>query len=220
LLVSRFIRLWIPLLAVGVILGPVAMLPAQIPASAAVDTSYVPEDLRDSIRHLKRLLPSSTIAWVRDSAHAEFDMAVLHHGLGTWIRNTWGLWGDSRLAAYFNGIGIEHPDDMSSIVLNSLWRELHGLPVDLRSQVDYYQQYWRVNTPPDSLAHEACATGVQLQGGIASPPDSVPRFVHLGTCQSDGGWWAYESDRGWYRPDSATVAGFRGSVDRPSPNKR
>lgn len=70
-------------------------------------------------------------------------MVRYHHGLGMWMRNEWGLWGGSRLAAYFNGIGIYHPDDMSAIILDSYWRKLHGKPIDLESQVKRYQEYWQ-----------------------------------------------------------------------------
>jgi len=45
------------------------------------------------------------------------DMIRYHHGLGTWIRNNWGLWGGSRLQKYFSDKGITHPDEMSSVVL-------------------------------------------------------------------------------------------------------
>jgi hypothetical protein len=41
-----------------------------------------------------------------------------HHGLGTWLRNYWGLWAGSRLAQKFNRAGIRHPDDMSHIILS------------------------------------------------------------------------------------------------------
>jgi hypothetical protein len=39
-------------------------------------------------------------------------------------------------------MGIQHPDDMSGIVLDSYWRKLHGEPIALQEQVDSYKQYW------------------------------------------------------------------------------
>jgi glutathione peroxidase-family protein len=74
---------------------------------------------------------------------SEKDMILYHHGFGTWLRNYWGLWAGSRLAQYFNQIGIHHPDDMSGIILTSFWRHLHSQPIKLEEQVEYYKEYWR-----------------------------------------------------------------------------
>ena len=73
---------------------------------------------------------------------SEEDMIQYHHGLGRWIRNNWELWAGSRLAKYFNDIGINHPDDMSGIILDSYWRQLNEKPIKLDEQIKYYQEYW------------------------------------------------------------------------------
>ena len=54
------------------------------------------------------------------------EMIRYHHGLGTWIRNNWGLWGGSRLQKYFTDKGMAHPDDMSSVILFYYWDWLKG----------------------------------------------------------------------------------------------
>ena len=41
----------------------------------------------------------------------------VHHTLGRWIRNEWGLWGDSGLKQLLAGKGIEHPDEMSDYII-------------------------------------------------------------------------------------------------------
>jgi hypothetical protein len=45
------------------------------------------------------------------------DMIRYHLGLGTWMRNNWGLWGGSRLSKYFNDKGVFHPEEISSVIL-------------------------------------------------------------------------------------------------------
>ncbi len=72
-------------------------------------------------------------------AGSEDDMALYHHGLGTWIRNNWGLWEGSRLSVWFQKKGIEHPDIMSGIILTSFWRHLNGKPIGLEEQFRYYR---------------------------------------------------------------------------------
>lgn len=102
---------------------------------------YIPENLDDSFVQLKKLLKPEDIEKMK--AGTEDDMSQYHFGLGMWIRNNWGLWGGSRLAKWFNAEGIEHPDDMSGIILNSFWRHLNAKPINLEQQVKYYQDYWK-----------------------------------------------------------------------------
>lgn len=49
---------------------------------------------------------------------SSFNDAEFHHGLGTWLRNNWGLWsGNSHIFDYYIERGIRHPDDMSGNIL-------------------------------------------------------------------------------------------------------
>lgn len=68
-----------------------------------------------------------------------------HHTTGRYIRNKW-LWDrTSYTHTYFNSIGIWHPDDMSSILLLSLHRILHGKNMQLEEQVRGYKEFWEKN---------------------------------------------------------------------------
>ena len=101
---------------------------------------YIPKDLDDAFGELKKML---SLALVRDMRYRpEGEMAVHHQGLGRWLRNNWGLWTGSRLSKYFNDLGIDHPDDMSAIILDSFWRHLNDRPLDLQAQIAYYKAYW------------------------------------------------------------------------------
>jgi len=62
-------------------------------------------------------------------------MIRYHLSLGTWMRNSWGLWGGSRLSKWFNRHGIDNPEDMSGILLTSFWRSLHKKPLLLEAQI-------------------------------------------------------------------------------------
>jgi hypothetical protein len=41
-----------------------------------------------------------------------------HLGLGMQLRNSWGLWGGSRLQKYLLDKKVNHPDSMSSLILD------------------------------------------------------------------------------------------------------
>jgi hypothetical protein len=111
--------------------------------SSAAKQPYVPKDLDDALKQLDLLLGDKGRAEVQSAK--ESDMIQYHMGIGMWMRNNWGLWAGSRLAQYFNQIGIRHPDDMTGIIFDSYWRKLHGQDIALDAQVHFYQNYWKRN---------------------------------------------------------------------------
>ena len=104
------------------------------------DKVFIPEDLESAFKELSSMLSPILIDEMKNNS--EEDMIQYHRGLGMWLRNNWGLWGSSKLSNYFKNIGINHPDDMSGIILDSYWRKLNDVPINLDQQVKYYQDYW------------------------------------------------------------------------------
>jgi len=102
-------------------------------------TDKIPKNLNECIKTLKKSLPKSNIEKLKNG---EITAISMHHTLGTWMRNSWGLWGDSELKKWFNNIGIMHPDDMSGIILRCLVCSMKKEPFDLQEQVKHYQGYW------------------------------------------------------------------------------
>lgn len=102
---------------------------------------YIPTDLDDCFKELKKMLPADLVEKMKSGT--EKNMIKYHFGLGRWMRNNWGLWSQSRLREYFKKLGLAHPDDMSSVVLNSFWRHLNKKPLKVDEQVKYYQEYWQ-----------------------------------------------------------------------------
>jgi hypothetical protein len=102
---------------------------------------YIPKDLDDCFAELKKTLSKEVIEKMKSGT--EKQMIRYHHGLGTWLRNNWGLRKGSRLSKWFNEKGIRNPDDMSGIILNSFWRDLNNKPIELEKQVKHYQDYWK-----------------------------------------------------------------------------
>ena len=68
---------------------------------------------------LEKILDKETLAQI-DSYESQEKMVLLHHSLGMYLRNEYGLWsGDSELYRYLYDLGLRHPDDMSSVILES-----------------------------------------------------------------------------------------------------
>lgn len=92
----------------------------------------------------------------------------LHFGFGMWIRNNWGLWGNSELKQALQDSGFVHPDDMSSVVLKSYHRRLNHKPLPIREEAMKYREYWN-RAPGDGFSsgdlhtdHDTLTSAVDL----------------------------------------------------------
>lgn len=102
---------------------------------------YIPIDLEDCFIEMDKMLSEEFIEIIKTGD--EKDLYEYHMSLGLWIRNNWGLWGESHLKDFFTSYEIYHPDDMSSIIITSYYRNLNDLPIDLSEQIEYYKEYWK-----------------------------------------------------------------------------
>jgi len=102
---------------------------------------YIPIDLNDCLKQLDSIFADSIKTKIKILTEDEFS-GRYHRGLGTWMRNNWGLWKGSELSKHFNSIGVYHPDDMTGIIFYSYHRQLMGHEIKLNEQVKYYQDYW------------------------------------------------------------------------------
>ncbi len=104
---------------------------------------YIPKDLDECFVELNKMLKPEDLEIVKN--RTESNIGTMHHGLGRWLRNNWGLWAESSLAKWFNEKGIHHADDMSGIILTSFWRDINSEPIELEEQIKFYQDFWDKN---------------------------------------------------------------------------
>lgn len=101
----------------------------------------IPKNLKQCFGELSKSSNKDIIQFAREEeSHA---VAIRHHGVGTQMRNAWGLWRRNKLTKYFNKLGIYHADDMSGIIFTSLHRYLNKRPIKLREQIKFYINYWK-----------------------------------------------------------------------------
>lgn len=129
------------------------------------ENAYIPFDLDDAVRHLsENVIDPADIEMLRDpdasAKNAHLDH-WLHMGLGKYIRNSWGLWGGSRLRDWFFERGLHHPDDMSSVILSCMVARLRGESFDFESEVAGYEGYWR--TLAEASEPREVAPGIILE---------------------------------------------------------
>lgn len=96
--------------------------------------------------------------------HERGFIANLHHFVGMNMRNAWYLWWRAdhtyeawpkerpAIVKYFNDLGIYHADDMSGIIMTTLYRKYFFKPIELEAQIKKYQDHWakhEVTMPPE-----------------------------------------------------------------------
>ena len=111
----------------------------RIPAELELTKNIVPENIVDALTMLDGMIDEDIKRKIKGGEIAPSD---LHFSLGMRLRNIWGLWSGSRLAGYFNKIGIEDPDAMSAIILETYYRKLSGRPLEIEEQVARHKAYW------------------------------------------------------------------------------
>lgn len=153
-------------------------------------TDYIPKDLADAHTQLAKLLSAKEISHIK-AMKKEEDMVKYHMGLGMTLRNSWGLWGRSRLARYFNRLGIDHPDDMSAIILKTFWCKLHQKPFKLERRIASYQEYWNSMERPRGGSPK---DGAEISWLVIKGEGRGT--VHLGISLSDQSRWRYEYGSG------------------------
>lgn len=164
---------------------------------------YVPANLEDCFRVLDESISESDIDRLRRGALGSTEM---HFGLGMSLRNAWELWTGSRLSEYFNGLGIYHPDDMSSIILDSYISHVRELPIRLEEQVEFYIEYWREHSPPEDFVDPETGHIIsRVENGVHKVTLEIAHTIHIGKDRVTGERWHYEYKRGWYRPTQSEI---------------
>lgn len=81
----------------------------------------IPQNLQEAIKELDRKLNKEDKEYI-----VENGSLAVHHSLGRWIRNNWGLWNeeDNELKASLKKLGYSHPDDMSNYIIKEYIRYL------------------------------------------------------------------------------------------------
>ncbi len=85
-----------------------------------------PRTLEEAVTVLRQVLKKKDLENIRDKKEA--DLIMLHHGLGTYIRNGFGLWRDNQQLREACGGPTLHPDSASMVIIKALWRDLKKNP--------------------------------------------------------------------------------------------
>jgi len=108
----------------------------------SIDGIYIPENLADCYLQLDKILRDETKKSIRDS---DTNIIDFHFSLGRGIRNNWGLWNCSRLSKYFKDNKVNHPDEMSGLIMDGYQMYLKDKLVDIQALIS------RIPPPPEFI---------------------------------------------------------------------
>lgn len=115
----------------------------QIHIAVLGENGYIPQNLEECLVQLDAELSPEIRKQMKDKANKK-DMISYHLGLGTWMRNTWGLRGQSKIAHLFSAKGIRNSEEISGIIFEAYWGHLHGQKVNLEELISKTKEEGRL----------------------------------------------------------------------------
>ncbi len=161
-------------------------------------TMAIPENLDACYQALDIILSKESRETIK---HTNEDGLIIYHRVpGMWMRNEWGLWSGSKLAIWFDSLGIHHPDEMSSIIIKSYWRYLNDKPIALEEQIKFYQDYWNSASVGYLVLCPLCKKPMQqCMSGKGVDPFRPDDSVNVYLCPKKHSFY-YSISRGLYEP--------------------
>ena len=86
---------------------------------------YIPKDLNDAFVELNKKIADKDKDKFKSLSEDEA-AHKLFFSLGRWIVVNWGFDGGSRLSHSFKGLGLFHPEDMSTFIIRAYHRKLNN----------------------------------------------------------------------------------------------
>ena len=86
----------------------------------ANDQGAFPATVEAAVRLLQGLVPE--VEQARIAMMLDDELTALHFGLGQWVRNHLGLWGDNP--ALLKATGEPNADDASVVIIRAFWQAL------------------------------------------------------------------------------------------------
>lgn len=86
-------------------------------------TEKLPKTVAEAVKFIIARMSPEDIENFLKHAKSKEDVAMFHHGFGTWVRNELGLW--DRNPELLQATGEWHPDDASGVILEAVWTKLN-----------------------------------------------------------------------------------------------
>lgn len=191
---------------------------ADTKSSEKEEQITIPTNLAEAHNELERLLPADELTKI-DSMKTEGDMIKYHFGLGMGLRNRWGLWGDSPMARYMKSLGFTHPDEMSSMILETFWCKRHGKEIKLEERIaekaesNAIDKAFKSQWPGENIVDPIDKSKVIWSMGYRID-GKLDKIVCFGKSTKTGRWLAFDKSSGVFVPDQKLMDDVRAAGGR------
>ncbi|WP_298425742.1 DUF6794 domain-containing protein [uncultured Kordia sp.] len=105
----------------------------------------IPKELKISFEYLDQNWNATAIETFKNISENDTTPRNYHFGIGMHLRNNLLRHHEEskNITKFFDSLGIQHYDDMSSIILTSYYRNLNQKNIKLKEQVTSYKAYWK-----------------------------------------------------------------------------
>ena len=94
---------------------------------------YIPIDIDDAMTQLDNIANEESRAKLI-GADEELVVERLNRGLGKWMISKWNFYDGSRLSHHLKQQGVSLPNDMSSFLIRTYYRQLNELPFEIEER--------------------------------------------------------------------------------------
>ncbi|MBV8253102.1 MAG: hypothetical protein JO154_10885 [Chitinophaga sp.] len=104
------------------------------------ERKYIPADLNECMQQLDKFVSDSDKVRYKEMP-VYFFIGAMEQRYGSWIRQHWGLWKQSRLKSYFETFGISGPQDISKLIFQRYYHHLKGQQDEFGESMQYYMAH-------------------------------------------------------------------------------
>ena len=96
---------------------------------------------------------------------------------------------------------------MSSIILRSFWRHLHGKPLEVEKQAKAHRRYWAVRKMPPAWKCPKSKEPIAVKYGLRGTREDAltARYLRVGYCKQEKEFYVYEPGKGWHKPEKSVL---------------
>ena len=102
----------------------------------------IPESLDEALRWLTSTMSDDDRLYILNISDPDEFVGINHLTHARSIRSDWGLWTEGPLRDWFKKHGINHADDMSSVIFEALWYKVHGKKYDIGVSKARFDAHW------------------------------------------------------------------------------
>lgn len=124
---SMLINLILAILLVACFKTDMRKMEAVKPATDTTTTDKntkqkLPRTVEEAVNQILKEMSETDKETIRNKKKGE--LIMYHHGWGTAIRNSFGLWGNNQ--ALLEDTGKNHPDGASMVIIEAVWEKLQN----------------------------------------------------------------------------------------------